>query len=194
MGATRSRTPFTYEDYKSLPETTDRRYELMDGELCVVPAPTTLHQTVAQNLEYLLVQHVRAKRCGRVLHAPLDVVLGAGAQRDVVQPDIVYIAASRAAIVTIEEVVGAPDLVIEIVSPGSKKTDRGYKRSLYERSGVREYWVVDPESSSVDVFVLGPTGFGPATTYRAGSELPCGVMPGLRVPLAAVFESSNFSA
>jgi Uma2 family endonuclease len=189
MGATRSRTPFTYEDYKRIPETTDRRYELMDGELCVVPAPTTLHQTVAQNLEYLLVQHARATRCGRVLHAPLDVVLGVGAQRDVVQPDIVYIAASRAAIVTIEEVVGAPDLVIEIVSPGSKTKDRGYKRALYERSKVREYWIVDPESSSVDVFVLGPTGFGPATTYSAGTELPCGVMPGLRVPLAAVFES-----
>lgn len=189
MGATRSRTPFTYEDYKSLTETTDRRYELMDGELCSVPSPTTIHQTIAQNLEYLLVQHVRATRCGRVLDAPLDVVLGAGDRRDVVQPDILFVAAPRTAIITIEEVVGAPDLVIEILSPSSKKTDRGYKHSLYERSGVREYWVVDPEFSSVDVFVLGPTGLGPATTYRAGSELTCGVMPGLRVPLAAVFES-----
>jgi Uma2 family endonuclease len=87
MGATKSQIPFTYADYKSLPESMDRRYELMDGELCLVPAPTTLHQFVSQNVEVLLVAHVRATRGGLVLHAPVDVVLGEGDRRDVLQPE-----------------------------------------------------------------------------------------------------------
>lgn len=188
MGATRSRTPFTYEDYKSLPEGMGRRYELMDGELSVVPSPTTAHQIVAQNLLYLLMRHVRATRCGRVLHAPLDVVLGSGAQREVVQPDVVYVDRARAAIITNDELAGAPDLVIEILSPGTKRRDRGYKRTLYERSGVREYWIVDPESSSVEAYSLGPTGFGPALRYTARSEMTSTVVPNLTAALAEVFE------
>jgi Uma2 family endonuclease len=171
----------------------DRRYELMDGELSLVPAPTTLHQTVAQNLEYLLTKHVRATRCGRVLHAPLDVVLGVGERRDVVQPDILYVDKARTRIITNDEVAGAPDLVIEILSPGTKRRDRGYKRTLYERSGVREYWIVDPESSVVDVFVLIATGFGPAARHELGSEIACSVIPALRVPLVEVFDSWQLS-
>lgn len=189
MGASRSRTPFTYEDYKSLPEAMDRRYELMDGELSVVPSPTTAHQTVAQNLEYVLMRHVRATRCGRVLHAPLDVVLGTGPQREVVQPDIVYVDRARTDIITSDEVAGAPDWVIEIISPGTKRRDRGYKRTLYERSGVREYWIVDLVSESIEVFVLGPTGFRPAIRYTSGSEIASAVVANLSVPLTEVFEA-----
>jgi Uma2 family endonuclease len=188
VGATKSKIPFTYADYKSLPEAMDRRYELMDGELCLVPAPTTLHQFVSQNIETLLVAHVRAARCGRVLQGPVDVVLGEGDKRDVLQPDIVFVSRERPRIVTLAEVAGAPDLVIEILSRGTKTRDRGYKRARYERARVREYWIVDPDRETVDVFRLGPEGFAPALHYRRGDELECAVLPGFRVPVDEIFK------
>jgi Uma2 family endonuclease len=188
VGATKSKIPFTYADYKSLPEAMDRRYELMDGELCLVPAPTTLHQFVSQNIEVLLVAHVRAARCGTVLHAPLDVVLGEGDDRDVLQPDIVFVSRERASIVTLAEVAGAPDLVIEILSRGTKTRDRGYKRTRYERARVNEYWIVDPDRETIDVFRLGAEGFAPAAHYRRGDELACAVIPGFRLPVDEIFK------
>ena len=189
MSVTKSRIPFTYEDYKSLPETMDRRYELMDGELCLMPAPTTTHQFISQNIEFLLVQHARATRCGRVLDAPVDVVLlGESSRRDVVQPDIVFICSARAGIVTAAEVTGAPDLVVEVLSRSSEERDRGYKKTLYERNGVREYWIVDAEQESIEVLCLGAAGFEAPTRYRPGDELVSTVLPDLRVPLVEVFK------
>ena len=188
MGATKSKIPFTYADYKSLPEAMDRRYELMDGELCLVPAPTTLHQFVSQNIVVLLVAHVRAARCGTVLHAPVDVVLGEGDDRDVLQPDIVFVSRERANIVTLAEVAGAPDLVIEILSRGTKTRDRGYKRTRYERARVSEYWIVDPDRETIDAFRLGAEGFTPAVHYRPGDKLACAVIPGLRLPVDEIFK------
>ena len=189
MSVTKSRIPFTYEDYKSLPESMDRRYELMDGELCMVPAPTTIHQKVSQNIELLLVQHVRAMHCGQVLHAPVDVVFGEGSRRDVVQPDIVFVARARGAIVTPAEVAGPPDLVIEILSPGTEDRDRGYKRTLYERSGVREYWIVDPNEASIDVFRQSSAGFEAPVRYGLGDHLVSAVVPDFRLPVVEAFKS-----
>ena len=188
MSVTKSRIPFTYEDYKSLPETMDGRYELMDGELCLMPAPTTTHQFISQNIEFLLVQHARATRCGRVLHAPVDVVLlGESSRRDVVQPDIVFVCSAQVGIVTEAEVTGAPDLVVEILSPGTEERDRDYKKTLYERNGVREYWIVDAAQKSIEVFCLGAAGFETPVRYRLDEELGS-VIPDLRVPLVEVFK------
>ncbi|HLF12695.1 MAG TPA: Uma2 family endonuclease [Gammaproteobacteria bacterium] len=189
MSVTKSRIPFTYEDYKSLPEAMDRRYELMDGELCLMAAPTTTHQAISQNIEFLLVQHARATRCGRVLHAPVDVVLlGESSRRDVVQPDIVFVCSARGEIVTDAEVTGAPDLLVEILSPGTEERDRGYKKTLYERNGVREYWIVDPEQESIDMFCLGAAGFDTPVRYRLDDELASTVIPDLRIPVVDVFK------
>jgi len=189
VSVTKSPIPFTYEDYKSLPETMDRRYELMDGELCMVPAPTTIHQEISLNIVLLLGQHVRATRCGRVLDAPVDVVLGEGSQRDVVQPDIVFVSAERAAIVTPAEIVGAPDLVVEILSPGTEDRDRGYKRTLYERSGVREYWIVNPDEASIEAYRLSPTGFEAPVRYVRGDLLVSAAVPDFRLPVVEAFRS-----
>jgi Uma2 family endonuclease len=167
----------------------DRRYELMDGELCMMPAPTTTHQNVSQNIEFLLVQHVRATRCGRVLHAPVDVVIGEGSQRDVVQPDIVFVSPERTAIVTPAEIVGAPDLVVEILSPGTEDRDRGYKRTLYERSGVREYWIVNPDEASIEVYRLSPAGFAAPVRYGPADQLVSAAVPDFRLPVVEAFKS-----
>jgi Uma2 family endonuclease len=164
-----------------------KSYELMDGELHVTPAPSTTHQAVAQNIEFMLMQHVRETRAGRVFHAPLDVVLGDGARRDVVQPDILFIDRAREHIITEPEVAGAPDLAIEILSPTTKARDPGLKNTIYARAGVREYWIVDPAQELVDVFTLGEDGYGAPVRFRAGDTLLSGVLAGLRMPLADVF-------
>jgi Uma2 family endonuclease len=167
----------------------DRRYELMDGELCMMPAPTTIHQKVSQNIEFLLVQHVRAMHCGQVLHAPVDVVLGEGSRRDVVQPDVIFVASARAAIITPPEIVGAPDLVVEILSPGTEDRDRGYKRTLYERSGVREYWIVNPDEPSIEVYRLSPTGFAAPVRYGPADVLVSAAVPDFRLPVVEAFRT-----
>jgi Uma2 family endonuclease len=127
MGANEPRIPFTYEDYKILSASADQRYELMDGDLLLVPAPSTRHQIVAKNLLFLLEQHVRSTGSGQVLGAPLDVVLGRGSERSVVQPDTLYVSSARLQIVTALEVEGAPDLVVEVLSPATAERDRGMK-------------------------------------------------------------------
>ncbi|HEX5421124.1 MAG TPA: Uma2 family endonuclease [Gammaproteobacteria bacterium] len=191
MSASNSAVRFTYSDYKNLTSSTDDRYELLDGELYKLPAPTTRHQFIAQNLEFLLVQHVRATDCGYVLHAPLDVVLGGGSERSVVQPDIIFIAKERASIITDQEVIGAPDLVVEILSPGTAKRDRGAKKALYERSGVREYWAVDPALESVEALRLGPAGYSEAERYGPRDRLASAVVAGFEAPLSEILRSPH---
>lgn len=187
MAVARPDIRFTYEDYKSLPESMERRYELLDGDLVMVPAPTTRHQLVSRNLEFILHQHVRRQRLGTVLYAPVDVVLGVGKAREVVQPDILFISTARRAILTPEEVRGGPDLVVEVLSPGTEERDRGYKRALYGRHGVRELWLVDPEAEGVEVHAFGP-GLQPAVEpFTAARPLTSPLFPGLAIDLGEVF-------
>lgn len=186
----RPNIPFTYDDYKTLTASTDDRYELIDGDLYMVPAPTVTHQVVKKNLAFLLEQHVRATGCGRILDAPLDIVLGEGEERSVVQPDVLFISNARASIVTDPEIVGAPDLVIEVLSPSSKKRDRSLKMSLYARSGVREYWIVDPKLAVIEVFALGARGYEPPLLYRLGDQLVSSVVAGFEAPVDEVFRAS----
>lgn len=178
---------FTYDDYRSLPEDMSRRYELLDGELLMAPAPTPLHQIISANLEFVLQQHVRRQHLGIVLHAPLDVVFGQGDDREVAQPDIIFISNARRAIVTRKEIQGAPDLVVEILSSGTEDRDRGYKKTLYGRYGVREYWIVDPEAKQVDVYRPTATGFAREARLGEHEALDTPLLPGLKFPLAEVF-------
>jgi len=182
-----ARIKFTYEDYKSLPESETRRYELLGGELVMVPSPTEYHQRISGNLEFILRQFVRGRDFGHVYDAPLDVVLGEGKEREVVQPDILYISRERSRIITEEEIRGAPDLVIEILSPATAERDRTYKKTLYARHGVKEYWIVDPGARSVEVFSLGEKGFELVKAYGADEVLTSPLLPGLAVPLKDVF-------
>lgn len=187
MGANEPKIPFTYEDYKVLSASADQRYELMDGELLLVPAPSTRHQIVAKNLLFLLEQHVRPTGGGQVLGAPLDVVLGRGSKRNVVQPDILYVSSTRLQIITTLEVAGAPDLVVEILSPATAERDRGMKKTLYARAGVREYWLVDPESELIEVFRLGKQGYEEPLRFDAGDRLVSSVLEGFTPPVHEVF-------
>lgn len=187
MSQSRPRIPYTYEDYKSLPESMDRRYELLGGELYRVPAPTTRHQRVSQRIETQLIEHVETHELGDVFHAPVDVVFGQAGAREVAQPDIVFIA--RAHIVTEAEIAGAPDLVIEILSPGTEERDRTYKKTLYARYGVLEYWIVDPNANTVEQFTPDTRGYRPPQVYSTGGTLQSTLLPGLRISLQDVFRA-----
>ncbi|MFQ6034174.1 MAG: Uma2 family endonuclease [Candidatus Bipolaricaulia bacterium] len=187
MAEPKTEIKFTYEDYKSLPESETRRYELLGGELVMVPSPTEYHQRISGNLEFILRQFVRERNLGRVYYAPLDVVFGKGEEREVVQPDIFFVSKERSAIITEEEIQGAPDLIIEIISPGTGERDRGYKKTLYARYGVKEYWIVDPEVETVEVFTPGEKGFVLTRAYRSADVLRSPLLEGLEIDLHEVF-------
>ena len=191
MRGTKSQIKFTYEDYKSLPVSETKRYELLGGELVLVPSPTEYHQRVSGNLVFILRKFVREREAGRIYYAPLDVVLGEGDDREVVQPDIFFISKERAEVIAEEEIRGAPDLVIEIISPGTEDRDRHYKKTLYARYGVNEYWIVDPKAKTVEVYTLGERGFELAGIYKATEVLTSPLLPGLKVNLKEVFELSS---
>ena len=139
MGTTQPVVKFTYEDYRTAPP--DRRYELLDGDLVMVPAPNLKHQTVQLELATQLTRFIKDRALGKLFIAPCDVVLS---DTDVVQPDLLFVSREREHLLSGgENVRGAPDLVIEILSPATADRDRGYKHALYGRHGVMEYWLVD---------------------------------------------------
>jgi Uma2 family endonuclease len=173
---------FTYEDYVLLPE--DRRYEVIDGELYLTPAPTPYHQIVKRRIEQHLLEHVQSRGLGEILDAPCDVVLS---RFDVLQPDIFFIAAGRLSIMGEKYISDAPDLVVEVLSPGTRKRDRVFKPKRYARFGVREMWIADPDRKTIEVFVNAEEGFRAQALYRGDDVLRSPLLPGLEIPLARVF-------
>ena len=190
-GMAGSATKLTYEDFVLFPDD-GKRHELIDGEHYVTPASNRRHQVAVTNLTALLVLAVRERRLGRVFVAPFDVVF---TRYDVVEPDLLFISAERSAVLTDANVQGAPDLVIEVLSPTSRRQDEVLKRDLYERGGVAEYWLVDPEAETVKV-LRRLEGDAEAArfdrplllTLREGDALSTPLLPGLEIPLSAIFE------
>ena len=183
---TNPRIKFTINDYMSTPN--EKRYQLLDGELLVAPSPTRKHQTISGQLYLTMTQFVTQSQLGQVWYAPLDVILS---NHDVVQPDILFVSNARANILTEANVQGAPDLVVEILSPATAQHDREYKRILYSRHGVREYWLVDPEENMVEVWTdrdsESGTGLVLAAAYQRGDTLASLLLEGLNIPLEALF-------
>ena len=145
--ATRER--YTYQDYLKLED--DKRYELIEGELIMVPAPGTEHQRNAREILVKLYLFVNETGLGEVFFAPTDVILS---EECVVQPDLLFISKERLNIIEKRGVFGPPDLVVEIISPSTALFDATTKRDIYERFGIREYWLVSPEEKMVEVFTL----------------------------------------
>ena len=144
-------THLTYDDFLKLPDD-GKRYEIIDGELYAAPAPTTKHQRVTLRLSMALDSHVRPQRLGEVFIAPTDVVLARDA---IVEPDILYISRARRHIITEPNVQGAPDLVVEVISPSSVTRDQETKRDLYAKYEVPHYWLVHPTERRVRAYDLG---------------------------------------
>jgi len=184
MLKSKTKIKFTYEDYKSLPESETKRYELLEGELIMVPSPNEYHQRISGNLEFILRAFVKDKNLGRIYDAPFDVAFSG---EDVVQPDILFVSKERFQIITDEEILGAPDLVVEILSPATAERDRTYKRTLYARYGVHEYWIVDPEKKTIEVLSIGKVGFETSGMYRKTDILKSPIFPGLTIKLPDIF-------
>jgi Uma2 family endonuclease len=176
----------TYDDYVLIPED-GLRHEILDGEHYVTPAPTPGHQIASGNLCGILWHFVREHRLGRVLTAPLDVLFS---PHDVAQPDIVFISKERRERIEEKFISGAPDLVVEVLSPSTRRIDELIKRSIYERFGALEYWMVDPGRQTVQVFRRTPLGFGPAEVRSAEAEesLTTPLLPGLVIQVSEIFE------
>ena len=177
----------TYDDFVLFPDD-GQRHELIDGCHYVTPSPNVRHQVISGRLFALIWAYLDADPIGYVFHAPLDVVLS---NVDVVEPDILYVSNARAgAILTPAHASGAPDLVVEIASPGTRRRDETIKRRLYERDGVTEYWVVDADIDVVRVYRRQGEVFGrPMELTRENSDvLSTPLLSGLDLPLERIFK------
>lgn len=174
---------FTYDDYAQLPSD-GKRYEVINGEVIVTPAPTTIHQRISRKLEYRLEEHVTKYDLGEIFDAPCDVILS---EYDIVQPDLFFISNERSSIITEKNIQGAPDLVIEIISPESRERDRTNKNLLYAQHGVREYWLVDTERKPVEVWSLSGNAFNLVGIFEQQDRLTSKVLPKLEISLSEIF-------
>lgn len=170
---------WTYDDYARLPDD-GWRYEIIGGELHMSPAPNAEHQSIVVALVHLLRVFVREHDLGRVLVAPIDVMLPDLASP--VQPDVLVVLKANLGIIR-QRVEGVPDLVIEVLSPGTARHDRHTKYHLYAEAGVSEYWIIDPEARTADVYTRRGNGFVPLGHYERGGVIHSELLPALRLPL-----------
>jgi|SRR5690625_42846 len=177
--------PVTYDDYRNLPDD-GKRYEIIGGKLFMSPSSTSYHQIISSNLFKVLEPYVSERNLGRVLYAPLDVVLS---MRDVVQPDLMYISSDRLDIIAENNIVEAPDLVVEILSEATKTVDRTSKKNLYQRYGVREYWIVNSLGGAIEQFILQEQTLELNGTFEPPQTLASSALEGFTLPTDKVFSS-----
>ncbi|MGH7898131.1 MAG: Uma2 family endonuclease [Candidatus Binatia bacterium] len=175
--------PLTYEDYLELPDD-GKQYEILDGELFVTPAPVPRHQRVSRNLQWILEAYVRAHRVGEILDAPIDVIL---APTTVAQPDLLFIRSGRESIVTERAVEGPPDLVVEIVSPSSSRKDRTTKAMLYARFGIENFWIVDPDERTFEIWQLAGGSYRRVARGIDEAAIEPNLFPGLVISLRQIW-------
>jgi Uma2 family endonuclease len=179
---TRPRIKFNVDDYMSAPE--GKRYQLLGGEMILAPSPTTRHQRTLFRLAQAVNEFVAAHNLGEVFVAPYDIVFSV---HDVAQPDLLFVSNERSAIITEANIQGAPDLVIEVLSPGTAQYDQGYKRTLYSRFGVREYWLVDPDTEMAEVLTASEQGLVSHATDQRSDTLTSPLLAGLSLSLEQIF-------
>jgi Uma2 family endonuclease len=173
-----AKSPFTYEDYCLLPEDGKRYFYLS-------PSPSTIHQVVSRRLQFELMVQLERTKVAQIFNAPMDVILE---PTTVVQPDLIIVSRAREHIISPRAIEGAPDVLVEILSPSSLDRDSYIKRKLYERCGVREYWIVDPDHGSLEVWRNEDQHFGIRARYDRASTLVSPDFEQLSVPLYPVFE------
>jgi Uma2 family endonuclease len=169
----------TYEDYVLLPND-GKRYEILEGELTVTPAPSTKHQTASVNLLVLLSHYIKDRDQGKLFHAPIDLILES---TSVLQPDLLFVSQANRHIITDRAIEGAPDLVVEILSPTTSRTDRVTKAQIYARHSVPVYWIVDPEREAIEIYLLEADGYRLAATLQG--KTPMAAPPFTELEIAA---------
>lgn len=174
---------WTYADYAAIPDD-GKRYEVVDGVLYMTPAPNLGHQASNVRFSSFFLTHVEFTGLGRVFSAPCDVEL---ATHVVVQPDVVVVLKDNLSILTPKRIIGAPDLVIEIASPGTAGYDRRTKQDAYARAGVREYWIADPYARTIEVLRLEQGVYRSAGVFESEEMLSSMVLPELPIRVEQFF-------
>jgi len=174
----------TFEQFRQLPDD-GKRYELVRGEVHLTPSPTTKHQLVLQRLFASLNSHLSKNPLGRMLIAPLDVRLGADTA---LQPDMRYVANAHVAIIQEDYIRGAPDLVVEILSPSTAAHDRATKLHLYAEAGVGEMWFIDPQAKTVELLKLQGNKYLVEAALAGRQTLTSTSFPGWELPLPDLFD------
>ena len=172
----------TFQDYLKTPG--DVRYELIDGELVFMPSPKEIHQRLLGKLIVALYGYEIRRSSGYVYIAPFDVVLS---DTVVLQPDLLYISNERSHIITDANVQGAPDLVVEIISPSDPNRDKIRKRAIYARHSVGEYWLVDPYVRNITVLMLDGDGYETDGIYGIGDTLTSPTLLGFALDVSDLF-------
>jgi Uma2 family endonuclease len=175
---------FTYSDYLLLTDS-DKRYEILDGDLLMSPSPTAIHQILLLKMAKLLSTFVEQNKFGQIFIVPFDVVLS---DYEVIQPDIIFVSAENSHIIKPTHIQGSPDLLIEILSPSSVQRDRIIKRKIYSRNGVKEYWLINPEQKTIQQFQLQKKAFTLIKEFGAKESLSSSFFPELVIQLENIFD------
>jgi Uma2 family endonuclease len=176
--------PLTVENYKLLPET-GPRYQLIQGDLYMAPAPNRFHQEISRNLQFELHSYLKRNPIGKLFDAPFDVYLD---EVNVFQPDILIVLNERLGILTEEGAEGAPELVVEILSPKTRRLDLVNKKLEYARAGVKELWIIDPEPRSLTIHLLASDGVEKTRQLGEQDTLSTDLLPGFNLPVETIFE------
>ena len=172
---------WTYEDYLTLDDGV--HFEIINGKALMSPAPELFHQRWARNIFLAIERHVEARKLGEVFFAPVDVVLD---ERNVVQPDLVFVSNANAGLLERRGIMGAPDLVVEIISPSSLRHDRYEKRELYARFGIKEFWLADVANRSLEVLSLQTGSYKLVSCATNEGKIRSEVLDGFELDLTAI--------
>jgi Uma2 family endonuclease len=175
---------FTYEDYLNLPDN-GKRYEIINGELYMVPAPTLGHQDTVGEFHLAIGNFLKTNPIGKIYLAPTDIIFS---DIDVLQPDIVFISKEKFDILRRENIQGAPDLVVEVLSPGTEKRDRTIKLKAYSKFGVKEYWMANAEKATVEVWHRRGKKLVFHAVLDRAQTLTTPLLPGLEISLEKIFQ------
>lgn len=175
----------TVNDYLLVPNN-GKLLQLIEGNFIIAPAPNLKHQEVSRNIEIEIVRYLEKNPIGKIFYAPVDYYIDA---YNVVQPDLVYISKEKYNILFEKGIRNTPDLIIEIISAGTEKTDRELKKDLYWRAGVKEYWIVDLETESIEVYKIEANRYKLDKIYRKANsdKIKTDILPGFEINLDKVF-------
>ena len=175
--------PLTVAEYRNLPET-GPRYQLIEGDLYMSPAPNRFHQDISRNLVVILANYLAANPIGILYDAPFDVYLS---ETDVFQPDLLIVLNKNRGILTEAGAEGPPDFVVEILSPKTRQLDLVNKKRIYARAGIKELWIIDPNEQDVTVYRFDQDTTDPVAKLSGEEETSSPLLPGLQIALQEIF-------
>lgn len=179
----KTKKQYTYEDYAKLPE--GAPYQLIGGELIMTPSPVPYHQIISRKIGFELVKFIEERKIGEVIYAPMDVYLS---ETETYQPDIIFISNERLNIIGEKKIEAAPDLVIEILSESTAYYDLRHKKRVYEKTGVKEYWIVDPIEKGIEVYENINEGFKIFSQAIEKGNVISKLLDGFEIELEKVFK------